>query len=314
MRIAIIGPGAMGSLFAAHLSRAGNQVWLLDRDPRRARLIARRGIRIEGISGKFAAPVSSVAAPSAGRLAPDLTLVLVKACDTAAAARQWQALLRRSPIVITLQNGIGNIEILQRVAGDRVIGGTTAQGATLLAPGRVHHAGAGITIIGEPSSRITPRLRSVSALLQQAGLPARVTRDLQRVTWEKLIVNCAVNALGAITRLPNGALVEHPGARNLLRAAAREAAEVARAVGIRIGNADPARKVEKGCRATATNLNSMLQDVLRCKRTEIEQINGAVVQAGESVGIPTPVNKVLSELIRAIESSYPHQVSVLPAG
>jgi len=307
MRIAIIGPGAMGSLFGALLARGGHQVTVLDKDPRRARTLARQGIRIEGISGKFAARVNVVTARSARGLLPDLTIVLVKACDTAAAAKQWRALLRRSAIVLTLQNGIGNIEILQKVAGDRVIGGTTAQGATLLAPGRVRHAGAGVTIIGEPSGLITSRLRSVAATFNESQIPTRITGDLQRALWQKLIVNCAVNALGAITRLPNGALVEYPGTHNLLRAAAREAADVARAVGIRIGKADPARKVEKGCRATAANLNSMLQDVLRHRRTEIEQINGAVVRAGESVRIPTPVNRVLADLVRAIETSYAQQ-------
>jgi 2-dehydropantoate 2-reductase len=314
MRIAIIGPGAMGSLFAALLSRAGNEVILLDKDRRRARLLARRGIKVEGASGEFTARVNVVAAPFTGCSVPDLTIVLVKACHTASAAAQWRGVLKSSPTVLTLQNGIGNLEILQKVAGDAVIGGTTAQGATLLSPGRVRHAGAGVTILGEPSGRITSRLRRIAATFREVGIQVRLTRDLQRALWEKLIVNCAVNALGAITRLPNGALVECEGARLVLRAAAREAAAVARAVGVNIGKADPAPKVEKGCRATASNLNSMLQDVLRQKPTEIEQINGAVVRAGESLGIPTPVNELLTELIRAIEASYARQARESPRG
>jgi len=311
MRIAIIGPGAMGSLFAALLSpKGGNEVVLLDKDPRRGRLLARRGIKVEGASGEFTARVNVVAAGFSLRPLPDLTIVLVKACHTASAAKQWRGVLKTSPTVLTLQNGIGNLEILQKVAGDAVIAGTTAQGATLLSPGRVRHAGAGVTILGEPSGRITPRLRHMAATFRNAGIQVRLTRDLQRALWEKLIINCAVNALGAITRLPNGALVEYDGARLVLRAAAREAAAVARAVGVRVGKADPAPKVEKGCRATASNLNSMLQDVLRRRRTEIEAINGAVVRAGESLGIPTPVNELLTELIRAIEASYARQVGL----
>lgn len=312
VRIAIIGPGAMGCLFGGLLARAGHEVIFLDRDPGRARAISRSGVRLEGISGKFRVRARATASPAAIE-DPDLTLVCVKAYDTQEAARSAAGLLKRSRAVLTLQNGLGNVEALQKSAGrDRVIGGTTAHGATLLGAGHVRHAGAGLTILGEPSGGITVRLRRIAAVFRQAGLQVRLTRDLQSVLWNKLIVNCAINPLGALTGLPNGALPRHSGTRTLLRQAAQEAAAVARAMHVKV-TASPARKVETVCRQTAPNLNSMLQDVLRHRRTEVEAINGIVVQHGRRLGIPTPVNATLAALVQAIQDSYADRIVCQPA-
>jgi len=317
VRIAIIGPGAMGCLFGGLLARAGHEVILVDRDRARARTLNRNGIRVEGVSGpspavvpmhrdaggKFRARVRATA-DAASVEDPDLTLVCVKAYYTARAAESAAPLLRRSEAVLTLQNGLGNVEILQKVAGaERVVGGTTAQGATLLGAGHVRHAGAGITILGEPSGRITARLRRIAAVLRQAGMQVRLTRDLQSVLWNKLIVNCAINALGALTGLPNGALPQYPGARRLLRQAADEAAAVAKAMGIKV-MAHPARKIEMTCRQTAPNLNSMLQDLMRRRKTEVQAINGRVAEHGRRLGIAIPVNATLAALVATIEATY----------
>jgi len=316
----------MGSLFGALLARAGHTVWMVDNHPERARIMAAQGIHVEAPGGALHVSVNATTNPRAVP-APDFAFISVKAYDTAAAADSATAFAAPETTFVSLQNGLGNIETLvSRFGAERVIGGTTAHGATELAPAYVRHAGAGVTVVGAAAGKPSERVAALTQILRGAGLEVEVTDDLVSAVWSKVIVNCGINALGALTRLPNGALIEDAGAAAVLRAAVEEAAAVAAMKGIALAYCDPVEHTRQVCRATAQNVNSMLQDVLRGRRTEVEAINGAVAREGRGgsfdsaqdrsrtapTGVATPVNDALSALVGVIERGYGRQVPPAP--
>ena len=304
MKIAIVGPGAMGSLFAAYLSKAKEEVWLFDKNKERSEEINEKGISVEGISGNWQGKVNATAkAETIGEA--DLIIICVKSYDTKEASLSIKQLVGPHSLVLTLQNGLGNIEIIGEVVGqDKVIGGATNLGATLLDVGCVRHAGRGETIIGRIDGKIPVDLRQIREIFNKVGLETRISRDIKGLLWSKLIINVGINALTAITRLNNGRLIEFEGTRKILREAVLEATRIAKRKRIKLIYDDPLAKVEAVCEATSTNVSSMLQDVLKKKRTEIDFINGVIVRQGQELGISTSVNSVLLELVKTIEASY----------
>jgi len=311
MKIVIVGPGAMGCLFAAFLSKlfstskdAENKIWLLDKNKERANQIQQSGISIEGISGNWQAQVRVTAEPGEIGQA-DLIIFCIKSYHTKEAIMQVKSLVGENTKVLTLQNGIGNIEIISEIVGnERVIGGVTNLGATLLHIGRIRHAGKGETVIGRPDGKISVELRAIREVFNKVGLETRISRDIKGLLWSKLIINAGINALTAITRLNNGRLIEFESTRKILRDAVTEAIRIAKRKRIKLIYDDPLAKVEAVCEATAANVSSMLQDVLRKKPTEIDFINGVIVRQGQELGIPTPVNSLLVNLVKTIEESY----------
>mgnify|MGYP001350131744 CR=1 FL=1 len=305
MKIVIVGPGAIGCLFAAFLTRAKREeVWLLDKNKERAARINQNGVSLEGVSGIWTARVR-VSSETKEIGEADLVLVCVKSYDTKQAIERAKPLVGEDTSVLTLQNGIGNTEILGEALGqDKVIGAVTSQGATLLGDGRIRHAGKGETVVGRMDGKIPVQIRSIRELFNKAGLETRISRDIKGVLWSKLIINAGINALTAITRLNNGKLVELEGTRRILREAVTEAARVAKRKRIKLIYDDPLAKVEAVCEATAANLSSMLQDVLRKRHTEIDFINGVIVRQAQELGIAAPVNSLLTDLVKTIEASY----------
>jgi len=305
MKIAVVGPGAMGYLIAALLkTKAKEDVWLIDKKSERARKLNDTGISVEGSSGEFTAKVNVVSDVKEAGVC-DLAVICVKSYSTEDACKDIKEMVGPKTCVLTLQNGVGNVQILNDHFGqERLIAGVTNHGATLLGVGRVRHAGKGDTIIGNAEGKVLGMIRDVANTLTKAGLETKVSKDIESVIWSKLIINVGINALTAVTRLHNGKLIEYPGTRELLRAAVHEAVKVVKRKRIRLNYDDPVQKVESVCKATAGNISSMLQDVLACKRTEIDFINGAIVRQGKALGIPTPVNEALTNLVKTIESSY----------
>lgn len=304
MKIVIVGPGAIGGLFAAFLSRTKEEIWLLDKHAQRAEAIQEAGIRLEGISGNWQTKLNVTSQPEKINEV-DLLIICVKSYDTKDAIIKAKNLVGTDTLVLTLQNGLGNLEILGEVVGqEKVLGGVTNQGATLLGTGHLRHAGKGETVIGRIDGKTPVQLRQIREIFNKAGLETRISRDIKGLIWSKLIINVGINALTAITRLNNGRLVEFPGTRKILRDAVTEAVKVAKKKRIKLIYDDPLAKVEAVCEATAGNVSSMLQDVLKKKRTEIDFINAVIVREGQSLGIPTPVNSVLVDLVKTIEQSY----------
>jgi 2-dehydropantoate 2-reductase len=301
----------MGCLIAAFLSKlfasskdSENKVWILDRNKERAAYLNKRGISVEGISGNWQAHVKATA--EVKEIAKtDLIIICVKSYDTKEAIVHAKPLIGETTQILTLQNGIGNVEILGEVVGfDKVIAGVTSQGATLIDMGHIRHAGKGETIIGRLDGKIPVEMRYLRDMFNQAGLDLRISRDITGLLWSKLIINVGINALTGITRLRNGKLIEFEGTRRILQESVAEATRVAKRKRIKLIYDDSLAKVESVCEATATNVSSMLQDVLRKKRTEIDFINGVIVRQAQGLGIPVPVNAMLVELIKTIESSY----------
>jgi 2-dehydropantoate 2-reductase len=288
----------MGCLFAARFKKAGLDVSLLETLPERVEEINRKGIRVDGVTGKFRAKVHVYTEPPP--LPPDLVLICVKAYDTLAAASEIRKSAGPDTRILTLQNGLGNLEVLSEVLGkDRVLGGVTAEGATVLGQGRIRHAGQGDTII-----QSGPSSKNVISAFATAGFRTRAVEKIQSFIWGKLIVNVGINAIAALTRLKNGRVPELEGSRWVMKEAVAESVAVCKARQIELPYPDPVERVAQVCRDTASNVASMLQDVLQRRRTEIAFINGAVVREGKELGIPTPVNSTLTALVTVIESTY----------
>ncbi|MFQ5575486.1 MAG: ketopantoate reductase family protein [Anaerolineae bacterium] len=304
MKIAIIGGGAMGSLLAAKLPPLA-PVWLVSSWAEHRQAINRHGLRLTELDGaERTVAVAAVDSPAGVAGKVDLALICVKSRQTEAAGERAAALLNPDGLALTLQNGLGNAERLAAALGaGRVVQGVTSHGATLVGPGHVRHAGAGATHLAVRPG-LTRRLEAVRQLFEQAGFETHLSANLDSLVWGKLVINVGINALTAILRTSNGALVEVEPARVLMSAAVAEAVAVAQAKGISLPYLNPQAQVEQVARATAANRSSMLSDVIRAAPTEIEVINGAVVKAGEQLGLPTPVNRLLAQLVRAIEATY----------
>ncbi|MBM4142165.1 MAG: 2-dehydropantoate 2-reductase [Lentisphaerae bacterium] len=300
MNIVVVGPGAMGCLFAALLKEAGHDVRLLDRDGARAREITERGLLVESDGATRTVPVRASADPAAIPPAP-LAIIFVKAFDTAAAARAAAARLTENGTIVTLQNGLGNVEQIARcVPPDRIVCGSTAYGAETLGRGRVRLNGAGPTIVAPAVPAGAGRAAAVRELFAAAGIRAAARPDAASVLWSKLAINAGVNPVSAIFGVANGAVPRLPGARRLMHAAVWEAARTAAAHGIRLGYDDPIAEAELVCNLTAGNVSSMLQDVRRGRRTEIEQITGAVVKAAGNKNVAAPANGFLLRAVPRI--------------
>jgi 2-dehydropantoate 2-reductase len=303
MRIAVIGSGAMGCLYGAYLSRVAS-VALFDPWQEHVRAIQSEGLLLDELDGsqqRYCIPATTEVAELG---TADLALISVKSHQTGWAADIARQVLSPMGIAVTLQNGLGNREIIaEAVTDERTVQGVTAHGATLLGPGHVRHAGQGPTHLALTRSTAA-QVQQIATILRAAGFEAEASEGLDSLIWGKLIVNAGINALTAILRVPNGQLVRNPTAQQIMCEAVREAAAVAYALGVRLPYADAVERVEAVCRATATNRSSMLQDVLRGNPTEIGVINAVIVKEGQRTGVATPINSVLVSLVRAIESSY----------
>ncbi|MBI2433965.1 MAG: 2-dehydropantoate 2-reductase [Candidatus Hydrogenedentes bacterium] len=290
MKVGIMGPGAMGCLFAARLARAGNKVHLIDHRSDRAERLQRRGVTITGNGQSFTERVSvSTQAPTG----LDLLIVLTKAYHTSS--------LRFPPEtpVLTLQNGLGNVETLCSAVGSaRVIAGATSEAATLVEEGVVRHAGSGLTRLGGwTSCNPEPAMN----MLVQAGFECAITQAPGQMIWEKVSINSGINPLTAILNVANGQLLQLPETRPLMRDLVVEAAKVASTEGYRFAYS-LVELAEETCRKTGENISSMLQDVRAGKQTEIEAISGEILRRAQLASLPTPRTRVVYQLVRGLES------------
>nr|WP_321465420.1 2-dehydropantoate 2-reductase [uncultured Desulfobulbus sp.] len=314
MEILIIGAGAMGGLFGALLAPLAG-VCLITTNPSHAAAINKAGILLTDMEGTTtSASVRAITSPADYRQHADLVLLCTKAGATRAAARTAQSALAENGLVLTLQNGLGNLEQIAGVVGAaRAAAGTTAQAATLLAPGSIRHAGQGATVLAHAKGfpEQAPFLAAVADLFTRAGIATTLSDDIDALLWSKLIVNVGINALTALLRVPNGALVHNPASLALMHDAVDEALAVARVLGINIDFAVQQERVRQVCELTRNNRASMLQDVLRGRTTEIDVINGAIVDKGHETGVPTPVNHMLTRLIKALESTSAQRIEAV---
>ncbi len=309
MKLAVLGPGALGCLMAALFQEAGAEVSLVDYRPDRAARLQLRGIQVQTLEGGprvIRVPIGL--APEVGPC--DLTIVAVKAYQTEAAARALPGLMSQGGMTLTLQNGLGNLEAIARVVGpERLLAGVGLLGVTRQSEGRIVYAGRGVIYLGAPlGSQVSGiEVAAVVDLFRRAGLECQSREDIETVLWEKLVINVGINPLTALLRVPNGALLQLPEAWEVAVAAAVEAQVVARAGGLSLSG-DPSARLRQVCTDTAANHSSMLQDILAGRPTEIEALNAQVANRGRALGLPTPVNDLLTLLLRAAAQSAPFQV------
>ncbi|MDH4136757.1 MAG: 2-dehydropantoate 2-reductase [Anaerolineae bacterium] len=308
MRIAVVGAGAMGSLFGGKLSAVA-EVTLLDPWAEHVAAMQRKGLSIVELDGsQTTVPVTATTDPAAVPTV-DMALIFVKAHATRQASQWASRFLAPDGLALTLQNGVGNADVMAEVLGSgRVVAGVTSHGATLLGPGQVRHAGKGPTHIAT-RPEIAVKLSDVATVFEQAGFEVHLSDDLESLMWGKLIINVGINGLTAILRVPNGQLVEIPTANALMAQAVAEAEAVCQAKGVTLPYDDPLGRVQEVARATAANRSSMLQDVLRGVPTEIGVINEAIVREGKRLAVSTLANEFIVTTIRAIEDSYAVRVS-----
>jgi len=305
MKIAIVGAGAMGSLFGALLSEGGHEVWLCDIWQDHIDALKQNGLRIEREGHTRNVRLNAASDPrqigEAG-----LVLIFVKSTQTRSAAESAAFLAGRNGWLMTLQNGMGNAEtIAEHTPANRILAGTTAHGATMLQAGSIRHAGAGPTTVGmwaggEKGFQIA---QQIADHFTQAGIETAAVEAVRPVLWDKLLVNVGINAITALTGIKNGQILDLESTRALSHASVEEAAAVAQAMGIEVRK-DPAEHVFEVAAATAANRSSMGQDVDHHRPTEINAINGFVAREGVRMGISVPVNRALTALVETMQTHY----------
>ncbi len=297
-RVLIAGTGAMACLVGARLARGGTAVTLAGSWRAAITAITEHGLRVHETDDSWLVRVTAVPIDRLAERFP-LALVLVKSHQTAALADALTRVLDRSGLAVTLQNGLGNPELLAaRLGAERVAAGIAVMGATLVAPGEVRYVPGRIVLGSSPAT--AERVGQLTALLAGAGIPTVIADDLAAAVWCKLAANCAVNPLTALHGLTNGALLAREDLLPQLIAAAREVGMVAAAKGIHLPR-DTVDTALETARVTAANRSSMLQDLERGARTEIDALCGAVVEEGRRLGIAPPVNADLLRRVRARE-------------
>jgi 2-dehydropantoate 2-reductase len=316
MNILVMGAGAVGSAVGGFLCQGGHCVSLVGRDPHMA-AIRERGLRIEGIWGEHLIhglrPFTSV------RQVPrehfDVVLITTKSYDTGEAARQILPLLSKDSLVISLQNGLGNVETISQIVGDhRAVGGRLIFGIKIPEAGRVEiTVYADKVMLGSPSQKVDmARLVAVAAAFTKAGIPTEATLEIGQFIWGKVFYNCCLNPLSALLEVTYGELSEHSETRQIMTSVIEEIFAVAAAKGVILAWRSPLeyREILFGRLIPDTYAHhaSMLQDLMRGNKTEIDALNGAIARLGEETGTPAPVNSMLTQLIRVKESIGKRQV------
>lgn len=302
MDIAIIGAGAMGSLFGYYLAKGGYGVTLIDPWEEHVRTINDQGLSLI-VDDEPKKPAFVQALLSPGNLHhQDLVIFFVKSYHTSQAAVEARPLVGPKTVVMTLQNGLGNSDIIKdTLGGQKLLAGTTAHGATVLGPGKIRHAGVGETVIGVPGGGSIQLADGIAAVFNGSGLKTRVSADIDSIIWGKLLINAAINPLTALLNIPNGELFRKESIREMVAMLVSEATQVAAGKGISLPYSDPMGKVKSVAEHTAQNRSSMLQDMDRGRPTEIDYINGAIASQGQKAGIPVPCNTMMTLLVKAME-------------
>jgi 2-dehydropantoate 2-reductase len=305
----VVGAGAVGCYYGGMLARAGAPVTLIGR-PVHVAAIEREGLLLQTVSFAQRIAIAASADIAAVRGA-DLVLFCVKSNDTASVAQQLAPHLDAEALVLSLQNGVDNLERIRRYFPGPAFAAVVYVAAAMAGPGHVRHTGRGDLVVGavDDASGVPAvtrqALQRVAAVLEAAEIPCVVSDNIVGELWVKLLINCAYNAISALGRARYGRIVAHPPALAVMQAAVREVIAVAQAAGVRLPDGD---LVDSACRlaeAMPEATSSTAQDIARGKRTEIDHLNGYVVRTGEAVGAAVPVNRTLHALVRLLEEAQP---------
>jgi len=306
MKIAIVGTGAMGSVYAGLFASAGHEVWAIDAWREHVEAMKKNGLRLEGASGDRTVKVNATTdAREAG--ACDLVVLATKAMHVSSAAESAKALLGKETPVLSIQNGLGGPDAAASVLGkDRVMVGVVGGfGASIRAPGHAHHNGMELVRLGEyggmSGGGITPRLKKVEEAWKGAGFKVKVFDDIDQLVWEKLICNCAYSGPCALAEGTIADVMNDPDLSRVSAACATEGFLVSRKKGIRLGFDDPVAYVRDFGSKIPNARPSVLLDLMLKKKSEIDVINGSIPRVAKTLGMAAPVNETVTALVRAKE-------------
>jgi 2-dehydropantoate 2-reductase len=303
-KIAIVGTGAMGSVYAGLLASAGNEVWAVDTWAEHIDAIRRNGLRVEGASGdRVAHPHATTDAAEAGQC--DLVVIATKARDVVEAATAAKPLVGADTVVLTIQNGLGSAERIAGALGDGrgvAVGIVGGFGASIPEPGHVRHEGWEMLHMGQLDGPVTPELETVASVWSDAGFRVSTYDDIELMVWEKFLCNVCYSGTCAVTGLTIGEVIEDPHAWRIASGCATEAWEVGRALGVPLAIEDPVDYVRRFGSTIPHARPSMLLDVLAGRLSEIDVINGAVPEQAARAGLRAPFNEVVTALVRQRES------------
>lgn len=303
MKIVIVGAGAIGRIFGMYLSKQNHEILFVEKQEQVVEAINNQGIGLmaygaEDTDALTYTPASAVVDPTTIQ-GCDFVLLTVKSFDTLQAIRSVAHLVSENSPILSLQTGLGNLEIMEKVVGrESIIGGFTFMAGTSLAPGVVRHGGVGKTYIGELTDKDSERIKKISDALNESGLTCDLCRRIIGRLWCKVIVYSAINPLSSILRVKNGQLLDHMESVELMKRLIDEGVNVAEAHAIDLVYPNLYDLLFDACKNTRDNLSSMLQDIINGHRTEIEALNETITRYGEEKGIPTSTHKTVTELVK----------------
>ena len=300
MKIAIIGTGAMGSVYAGILGDGGNEVWAVDVWLEHVEAMRTRGLTVEGASGRRTVRIQATTDPEDVGVC-DLVVISTKAGDVEAAAVAAKPLLGPDTVVLPIQNGLGSADRIAAILGEErvAIGVVGGFGASMVGPGHVHHNGWEFVRLGERHGAVTERIRRVAKTWTDAGFRVEVYDDVDQLVWEKLICNVCFSGTCAILERPIGDVLDDPAAWQVASGCAQEAYEVAHARGITLAFDDPVAYARAFGEKIPAARPSMLLDLLAGRSCEIDVINGAIPPAARELGLAAPVNETVTALVKA---------------
>jgi len=303
LRIAVVGAGAIGCLFGGRLHRAGQSVLLIHHRRSVVASIEKKGVRIREPSRKVVRARIKTRTRLSKYDKPELILITVKAYDTEGVASLLEESVISNVPVLSLQNGLGNVEKLaRRLGSDSIVAGTTTEAALTTGPGSVIHTGSGMTWVGEMNGTRSERCLAIERAFRGAGFSTVISNNIRGVLWAKTVVNSAINPISAIAHVRNGDILKTAELREVASKVIDEGSAVAYANGIVLKPA-PKPLFERVLTMTSRNKSSMLQDIEAGRRTEIRQLNGAIARLGSLVGVSAPFNYLLTNLVLSLERS-----------
>jgi 2-dehydropantoate 2-reductase len=301
VKVAIVGTGAMGSVYAGLFASAGHEVWAIDRWKEHVEAMRAKGLRVEGKSGDRTVKVhATTEVADAGSV--DLIVLATKAMHVAPAASAIKAMKGNAP-VLSIQNGLGGPDTAASILGkDRVMVGVVGGfGASMKGPGHAHHNGMELVRLGEFGGPITPRLKEVEKAWKSAGFTVKLFDDIDQLVWEKLICNCAYSGPCAIAECTIAGVMNDPDLSKVSAACATEGFEVAKKKKVKLGFDDPVAYVRDFGSKIPNARPSVLLDLMAKRKSEIDVINGSIPRVGKEVGVAAPVNEAITALVKEKE-------------
>ena len=311
MKIAIVGAGAMGSLFAGHLAEVEEDVWVYDVWEEHIQAIRENGLTMIGPQGEKRIPLKATTNPSEPGPV-DFLLLFVKYPYTLQAIQDAGPMIGPHTSVLTLQNGIGGVDIIRKsILEDQILFGLTTLTSELTGPGCIEESfkGEGDTYFWPLNGEVSEKVEQISAVFNKAGIHTKIAPDVELRIWQKLLINACQNSLTAITRLKVGDLTDQDASRDIFNGVIAEIVQVANRKGIPLDLEEALEFNRKVAEQARDHYPSMLIDVKSKRKTEIDCLNGAVIREGKRLGVETPFNCVIYNIIRIIENSYEKQIT-----